>query len=242
MIKFIKGTPAVLVEPENALVVGDMHLGKELAMRNSGIYFADAAKSIATELLKIYENSNASRLILLGDVKESIAYPPTEERRSILDFFHLLGDIRISIAKGNHDAHLAEVLHDLGIDAEVKHEINLRQASLMHGNSMPSEEALGKRHVIMAHGHAVVRGVDSDKKIWIVAGPGKGSKRYGVRKNSKLVIAPAFSRLIGGTRLSQSLKQFIPAFRNDLFDFKSSIVYDLEKKLLGKADDIASED
>ena len=117
----------------------------------------------------------------------------------------------------------------------MEREILLSDAALMHGNSMPSEGAVLKRYIICGHAHAAAQVNGADRKVWIVSPVGRGMresyKRY--NKGIRLVVAPAFNRLIIGSRIGYESEEHLPLLGNGLFDFGSSEIYDLYGNRLG---------
>jgi metallophosphoesterase superfamily enzyme len=238
--EFLDGVPALLTKEERALVAGDLHLGRELKLEKEGIHFANASRKAGEELLRIYGRHHARSIILLGDVKESITYPPTDEYRAISDFFMQLKEIEIGITKGNHDAHLGLIMERLGMRVSIKKEILLERGAFMHGNAMPSAEAMKKEYLVIGHGHTAVAGSNGKEKAWLVASPGKDiGKAYGrYRKGIRLIVAPSFSGIITGSAITPESGGFLPLFRNKVFDFKSAEVYSTSRERLGKVSEI----
>lgn len=241
-ISFLKGEPALLIKEGRFIAVGDLHIGKEFKLEESGMHFIKAAKRNAERLLELYNMHNAKGVILLGDVKESIMYPTKEEYKALREFFQVLEGIKIRIAKGNHDAHLDELMERMGLEIRVEREILLGKTALMHGNRMPSEEAMGRDYLIMAHGHTAVKNGGDAEKAWLIAKVGKRARLEYPLHNRKirLIIVPAFSNLIVGTGLKEGYQKFIPALNNNVFDFNTAKVYGLDGELIGNARHIIS--
>ncbi len=133
------------------------------------------------------------------------------------------------VAKGNHDAYLAEILSSIGFEAGIEKEIILSDVALMHGNALPSEEAVMKDYIVCGHGHIAAQVNGVDKKAWLVAeaGIGMGEHYKDYNKGIKLVAAPAFNRLIIGSRIGHGTEEHMPFLNNKLFDLGSAKAYDL---------------
>src|SRR5271157_1370209 len=123
LVSFIRGAPALLIRKERIVVVGDLHIGLDLKYRREGIIFQDATKRMSDRLLRLCKDNGAGSAIIIGDVKESIAYPGIGEFVELKRFFEAMRGIRIGIAKGNHDGDMERVLRDLGVDAGLSREI-----------------------------------------------------------------------------------------------------------------------
>ncbi|HUB92794.1 MAG TPA: metallophosphoesterase [Candidatus Saccharimonadales bacterium] len=233
-VEFIENSPALLVKRENLLVVGDVHVGRDVKLMRSGIHLPYATERIAREILELCRKCRAKGVVLLGDVKDSVGYPTREEYQELGRFFYQLRDIDVTITKGNHDPRIEEVLKRLGADVKVEKELLLGKVALMHGHAMPSDEAMTKSCVVTAHSHPAVRINGKLEKAWAVAGTGDGAGRFYEKYNKRirLVVMPAFNELITGSDLSTGYK-FSPLFRNRIFDLESAKIYDLGKKLIG---------
>ena len=113
--------------------------------------------------------------------------------------------------------------------AGIKKEILLSDVALMHGNALPSEDAVRKKYIVCGHGHiaAAINGID--RKAWLVADAGEGMHEHYRSYNNeiRLVAAPAFNRLIVGSRVGPESEEHIPLLNNKLFDFGSAKFYDL---------------
>ena len=233
LISFIKGSPALMINKEKTLVVSDLHIGNEFKLARSGLHFPSATKRMAQELMWLYKKNKAKRIILLGDIKESIGYPSREEFDAIATFFHEFRNVEIAIVKGNHDAHIAELLRRIGINFFPVKELILNDLALIHGNSMPSETAMKKKYIIAGHSHIAVDVNGKVEKGWLVAGLGEGAvKNYPyLNKHIKLVVMPAFNSLITGVNVYSETSWSTPLLRNRVFNPSTAITYDLNRKI-----------
>ena len=114
-IEFINGFPSVYIKEINAVVIGDVHIGKELSLSKIGVQFINATEVMAENAAMLCRIKNAKKLIILGDVKESILYPDKKEYELIKKFFDRLSEFEVFIVKGNHDSHLTEIFEVLNI-------------------------------------------------------------------------------------------------------------------------------
>lgn len=236
LISMVKGEPALLIRNAKALVVADLHIGLDLKYKEKGMFFPNATERMAADIRRLLKKTGAKSLVILGDVKESIAYPKFAEFMELRRFFETLKGVRISIVKGNHDGDLEKVMGNFAPDIEITKEKIMGCVALVHGNAWPSEQAMRQRYLISAHGHFAVDVDGKNEKAWLFAKAGKGmGKRYGrSNKNIRLVIMPAFNDLILGTQVSEDTKNRTQFFRQDVFDWKSSIAYDLKRTKKGR--------
>lgn len=232
-ITFIEKAPALFVTKEKLLAVGDLHLGRDLALRKSGIHVPNATERLAGSLLSLCKRQKARGLVLLGDVKESIGYPAREEYENLMRFFYMLRNVKITITKGNHDARIEEIAKRLDANVEIVNELLLSKVALMHGHAMPSQDAMKKEYIVTVHSHPAININGNYEKAWVVAKVSKeaGKKYKDYNKKIRLVIMPAFNELITGSD-PESISKFSPLFRNGIFDFKNVKVYESGKQQL----------
>lgn len=233
-ISFLKGIPAIMIDSEKLIAVGDLHIGLEDKFSGSGVSFPNAARAAGREIKGLCESNRAKGVVFLGDVKDRLTNMTSQELESFRGFFMELDGIKIIIAKGNHDAYIESLIAEMDIETVVEKEVILSECALMHGNAMPSDEAVTKKYIICGHGHmaAFVNGID--RKAWLVAPAGEGmGKHYrNYNKDIRLVAAPAFNRLIIGSRIGYGTQEHIPMLNNKLFDFGKMKAYDLYGNML----------
>lgn len=236
LISFMKGEPALLIKREKTLVVGDLHIGMHLKLREKGIYFQGATEKMAEHLLEVYRGSGAKSLVLLGDVKESITSPRFAEYKELKLFFDKISGIDTRIVKGNHDGDLEKVLANMGFRIPVEREILVGGVALTHGNSWPSATAMRSRYIVVGHGHYAIMRDSKLEKIWFVSKvTGAARKKYTrYNEDARLIVAPSFNSLIMGSALSSRAKGYLPVLKNSFFEFENARVYDLEGKEKGK--------
>lgn len=230
----LKGTPAILLRKERFVVVGDLHIGKNLELERLGMHVPGATLRMAASLLELAKRSRSKAVVLAGDVKHSLSYPSREEFMELSAFFYALRSLHVVITKGNHDPHLDEAIKRMGSDAEVVRELILDETAIMHGHALPSEEAMSKKLLVTAHSHPAVEVNGSMEKAFIFAKISKGAKAMypSCRKDADMVVLPSYNNLITGTNVSEAAT-FTPLFRNRIFDINGAKVYLLSKKMVG---------
>lgn len=228
-VSFLNGVPALIVEKERLLAIGDLHIGIEDKFSGSGIAFPNAAKRAGEEIARLCAENGAVGIVLLGDVKHGLGNVTRQEMAELREFFHGMRGLRVTIARGNHDAYLGRMLDSIDAGAVVRKEVLLDDVALMHGNSMPSAEAVMKRYIVCGHAHMAAQVNGIDRKAWLVAPAGAGMEDHYERYNKgiRLVVAPAFNRLIVGSRMGPGTEEHIPLLNNGLFDFSGAKAYDL---------------
>ncbi len=232
LVSMIRGAPALLIRREKVLVVGDLHIGLDLEYRSSGILFQGATEKMAARLLKIYGETGAKRLVILGDVKQSIGYPRFAEFKELERFFGALKGIDITVARGNHDGNLDRVFKNISLSAPIEREVIVGEVAMVHGNAWPSEEAMRQRYLITAHFHFAIESGGVKERAWLVAEAGRKIRDRYERGNRdiRLIIEPSFNDLVPGTLIREEMAKSILPFRQGVFDWKSSVAYDLNLK------------
>jgi putative SbcD/Mre11-related phosphoesterase len=238
-LRFVYEKAALVLhgQRKNYVLVGDIHIGFERKLYEKGLHLHGVTEHMAKQLKEIARANSAESIIMLGDIKDSLFYPDSTDSLLIREFFKELQGFDIEIAVGNHDAHLEEI-----VSVPIKNEIIIGDFAMMHGHMMPSEEAMRKKYLIMAHNHIAISFVDKNgafynQKAWLVAKLTKnaGLSRYpGANVGIKLVVSPAFNDLITGYPVNDLNDRHInPVFRNHVFDYANADVYTIYGELIG---------
>ena len=169
-LRFVYNEPAIIAlhGAEKYLVIGDLHIGMERNLRERGVH-VDATAQLSDRIRKLVKEFSIDKVILLGDIKESILYPDAAEARLVRSFFERLGDLDIEVIAGNHDAHLQELISN-----RISRELIIGRFAFLHGDKRPSEKAMLCDYLITAHSHPAVRIIDKngavyEEKVWVVA-------------------------------------------------------------------------
>ena len=230
-IKFVYDEPAMMISAggEDHLVVGDLHIGIELGLSRKGVHLFGATENMAERIKKIMKEFSLGKMIILGDVKNSILYPESSEVRLLKSFFESLSRFDISIVAGNHDAHLSEI-----IGHEVKRELVLDNFGFLHGNRKPDEPMMMLDCIISAHDHLAIKikdrnGAIYEQKAWGIYKLSKSRAKLDYdRFNEKirLVSMPAFNDLIMGVTVDRlSASRLNPLLSKGIFSLRSAEIY-----------------
>jgi putative SbcD/Mre11-related phosphoesterase len=181
------------------IVISDIHYGLE------HVYFQEMVKVYKTErvlhqIVQIVNEKKPKRVILLGDIKQTVYSSKTHEIKNLIEFFDKINSqSEIYIAKGNHDGTIEKWLPKY---------VKLFPASggviqignlifgFLHGHAYPSVELLDADVVISGHIHPVVEITDDQgarfrEKIWLF------SYEPGNKLKPKLrIISPAYNELL----------------------------------------------
>jgi putative SbcD/Mre11-related phosphoesterase len=250
--------PALMIAKgrEKALVVADLHIGWEMALSDQGIHIPSQTGRFLERILGLIRAHSPSHLILLGDVKHTIAKAEMAEWRDVPEFFEALKRSvpEITLILGNHDG---------GIDPLLPSGIRISEASgmrlwgkygLLHGHAWPSPELLECDLLVMGHMHPTVAlsdplGFRIVQQVWVRGRCDRGRlmeqiSRHGMdggRAGGSLdcLIMPSFNDFLGGqsiNRASLAEREYIgPILRSRSLELEESDIYLLDGTYLGKA-------
>ncbi len=226
MIEMVFEERAFYIGDLEAVVIADLHIGYEDALRKEGISVPDATKKMIERIRKLITEKEAKRLIILGDVKHSIG------ECSKIKELEKLG-VELDIVKGNHDGGIEEIL-----DANIYPAWGFRigDYGFIHGHSWPSEEVMSSKYVFMGHLHPEIELRDSVGKIHrypchlVGELTPEGKEKY--KSNAKIFVLAAFNPLVGSS-LADPLG---PLMKNKIID--DFDVYLLNGTYLGKMEGI----
>ncbi|MBI2444815.1 metallophosphoesterase [Candidatus Micrarchaeota archaeon] len=189
-LKFVAGEPAAVLD--DALVIGDVHLGIEYELQRKGYNIALQYRKVAERLNGLLKQTKADTVIFLGDLKHDVYGMRDQEERMLNAFFRLLKAKRIIVCKGNHDPYIENCK---GIQVAPPEGILYEDTEtlLLHGHALPDSKLLkAAKTICFGHEHPLVRMEDGKhawtEKVWII----------GQQKGKKFVIFPHFCDLVGG--------------------------------------------
>ena len=177
MLKLLLPYPAVLIKTARikTLVIADLHIGWEMALRVKGIHLPSQTPKILQKLKTLISMYKPENLLILGDVKNTVIAAEPGEWHDIPAFFAELQPLvsNISIIRGNHDANLEALLPENIHLLPAKGTI-VGNTGLFHGHSWPSPTLLECGTLVTAHLHPMVVFRDSagfkiTRQVWIKA-------------------------------------------------------------------------
>ncbi|MEM2781005.1 MAG: metallophosphoesterase [Candidatus Bathyarchaeia archaeon] len=226
--------PATLVKTKESrtLVVADLHIGWEIALSEKGIHVPTQAFRLLEKLKTLIKVYKPNTLLILGDVKHTVATAELGEWQDIPEFFNELKKhiSEIHIIHGNHDGNLDPLLPE-GIKIQPSSGIVIGDAGFFHGHRWPSPALLKCKTLVMGHVHPVIvlrdpAGFRITRQVWVKAkcnsnrlaeillqkhevkievSPQKTFlKHYGVKpRTTQLFIMPSFNEFLGGKPLNE---------------------------------------
>jgi putative SbcD/Mre11-related phosphoesterase len=234
MIRLLSPYPAALLKFRGlrTVVVADLHIGWEVALSQEGIHVPSQTPKLLKKLVDVVSRHKADRLLILGDVKHTIARAETPEWRDVPEFFTALGRRvnEILVVRGNHDGNIEPLLPE-SVKVLPSTGVVLGDVGFFHGHRWPSPALLGCRTLVMGHVHPVVvfrdpAGFRVTRQVWVKADCDgvllsevlrrkhrlkrkekqvktlQGGLESGAR-NSRLLIVPSFNDFLGGRPLNE---------------------------------------
>jgi hypothetical protein len=184
------------------LAIGDLHLGFEYMLQQSGILVPEMqVKEIINELKKIFEELKIrkfklKKIVFIGDIKHSFSYESKEKNyfNEILKFLkEYTNDKNIILIKGNHDT------LDYSFRDRLKDYFIIDNLAFTHGHRL-FPEVFDKKIKTIIIGHLHPSLILSDKQ-------NIKREKYkcfltGKFKQKQIIILPSFLATIEGTTIN----------------------------------------
>lgn len=260
MLKPIPNHPAILVkkEKQKTLVIGDLHIGWEMALSEKGIHVPTQTSKLLEKLTTLVTTYKPEKLLILGDIKHTVATAEIGEWQDVPEFFNKLKEhiLEILLIRGNHDGNLEPLLPE-NMKILPATGITIGETGFFHGHRWPSPLLLECKTLIMGHVHPVVAfrdpaGFRITKQVWIKAkcdGVGLAKtvlkkhnlKQFKIKpKASQIFIMPSFNEFLGGRPLNErklgkaSNERIVgPVLRSEAVDIANAEAYLLDGTFLG---------
>ena len=232
------GERALHLPEDDAVVVGDLHVGLESDLRMAGVNLPSQTHRMRERLLKLVEETGARRLIVIGDLKHRIPYSTKQERHELPFFFEDF-PCDVELVPGNHDVDLEGLL---AVRTHPAEGIRIGDVGLLHGHTWPSEEVMAAPTVVTCHNHPAVMLVDElghrhKEPAWVRAGftPAARERYPMLPEGARLVVMPAFNELTGGTAFNAKEGERLlgPLFGNGLVDVPNARLFTVDGVDLG---------
>ena len=225
--------PAALVKTRKTrtMVIADLHIGWEIALSEKGIHIPSQTPKLLQKLKNLMLTYVPEKLLILGDVKHTVAGAEIGEWHDIPDFFVELKRQKkeICVIRGNHDGNLEPLLPEnikiLPATGSIVGEVGL-----FHGHRWPSPALLKCKTLMMGHVHPIVAfrdpaGFRITRQVWVKVDCDGTKlaetllrrsrtkieknvettfrKRYGIKpQTSQLFIMSSFNEFLGGRPLN----------------------------------------
>ncbi len=226
---------------ERALLVADVHAGIEVGLRyERGVELDSRADQRRERLCSLIAETDADRLVVLGDLAHRIAAPDGDEREELETLIRAVTDrVPMTLVEGNHDAGVAEAFADdldvigtgggvLGGDPDdpADGDDGTRGVGVLHGHTWPNPDLLDADVICMGHEHPQVRledavGGSRVERTWLrgeldpTAFVDDDAAAAGDGDRLELVVFPAFNERSGGTWVNVDGQSFLAPFLPD---------------------------
>lgn len=215
---------------QGILVIGDLHLGYDYMLQQSGVLIPERqVEDIIKELKEIfdkikYKKQQLKKIIFIGDIKHSFGYKHEEKdyfRRVLIFLNQHFNEKDIIMIKGNHDTidyTFKNKLMDYYID---------KNTAFIHGDKIFPEAFDRKiKTLVLGHIHPSIilsdkQGIKNEKFKCFLTGKFKGKET---------IILPSFLSTIEGSPINNYVDGYEDFFsiipRKDLMNFKVHVIGD----------------
>ena len=207
---------AVLLDNKD-LLIGDLHIGLEEKMRKSGYRLIRMHRKLLAKALNLIDRTDARRLIILGDLKDSIGNPTDNELYQIDEFISEL-PVPLVVVLGNHDGGLRNFLEQKGVQVYSSSGFLDSGYFLFHGNARPGDRASEAEMLIACHWHPVVR--IKDKTIYVERAWIKAPTVYG----PPLLMMPAFNDILGGATPDEINEPYLDIEKAEVYTYDGTFL------------------
>jgi len=235
MVFILKNKPIAFVKELSLLAITDLHLGIEFELRKKGINVSLQSEKFLKILEEARQETNAKRIVVIGDVKHKVPAASAREIEYVRDFFENLSKIfeEIFVCKGNHDDMLEEILQDYKVYGA--RGFKIKDYGFFHGHAWPFSKLWNCKTWIIGHLQAAIEIRKGNfKKVEKVVMKAKPKVEKG--KLQEIIILPAFSNLAGNLLLNKELPSDF--LFEKVIDANNSEVYLLDGSCLSKLKDL----
>lgn len=234
----VYGIPAL--KAGNALIICDLHIGVESHLRSKGFHLTSHTNDMRQAILDSADE-DINKLIVLGDVKDSVPGSTKQEYAEIPDFFESLFERfdTIDVVRGNHDTMIEEFLPP---------RVRIRPATgmkyddlgLIHGHTWPSQDVMDCETLVLGHNHPAVMfrdgvGRQMTEPCWFRGNFAKDENDKYQKLPKNFIVIPAFNRMLGGSPINVIGEDLLgPVLNSDLLDLDNGSIYLLDGICLGK--------
>jgi putative SbcD/Mre11-related phosphoesterase len=235
MVFILKNRPIAFVKELSLLAITDLHLGIEFELRKRGINVSLQSEKFLKILEEAKKETNAKRIVILGDVKHKVPAASAREIEYVREFFENLSKIfeEIFICKGNHDDMLEEILQDYKVYGV--RGFKIKDYGFFHGHAWPFSKLWNCKTWIIGHLQAAIEirkgNFKKIEKVVIKARP-----KIEKGKLQEIIILPAFSDLAGNLLLNKQIPSDF--LFEKVIDVNNTQVYLLDGSQLGNLNNI----
>ncbi len=196
------------------LIIADLHLGYEQALNSEGIMIPRFQyKKIIQRLKEILSRTDASKIIVNGDLKHEFGKITKQEWKELEDFIKFLKDEfeEIILIKGNHDNFTCFIAEKN--DLEVYDYFSVENNFITHGDKIP-ETTIKEDTIIIGHEHPSL-GLKSGERLEKIKCFLKGKWH-----SKNIIVMPSFNFVSEGSDVlhEKSISPFLKELSIDEFE------------------------
>ena len=213
---------------EGILVIGDLHIGYEAMLRQSGVLVpARQVKDIIEDFKKIFaeikeQKYDLRKIVFIGDIKHAFGYE-SEEKNEFQEVLSFLGEHlpqeNIILIKGNNDT------VDYTFEGLMKQFYIYEGILFLHGHKKIKEIRNKEvKTIVFGHIHPCILFEESAKK--------EAYKCFltGKYLGKEVIVLPSFLGFVEGTAVNDYREDYIESFsiipKKDIMDFEIHAVGD----------------
>ena len=198
------------LKEEEALVIGDIHIGYEEALNRQGFLIPRFNyEELIKRLKPIFKKIEIKTIILIGDLKHEFGTISNQEWRVTLQFLDFLTEkFKVILIKGNHDNILEPIAKKRNL--AIQDYCKIHSIYFCHGHKIPdNKDFKDSKIIIIGHEHP---------SITFKKRPDEKFKCFlkGKYKNKVLLILPSFHFISEGSDITREspLSPFISSFKD----------------------------
>jgi len=206
------------------LIIGDLHIGWEASLKEHGVHIPSQTPRLLERLKDIVKIVDPVRIVILGDIKHSIAKMRYMDWHDIPPFFECLTRLvkEVWVVPGNHDGNLEALVSESVKILPVSGLTYDNELGIIHGHAWPKPEILGCNNIIMGHLHPMITLIDAlgfvtTHQVWLRTDSDGEALARGLLKNlhirieddARVTIKKHFNVILGNPRCT-----ILPSFNN----------------------------
>lgn len=178
-------------EPSDALVLADLHLGRDEAS-NVDLRLGEG-EDIARRFAALVERFEPAEVVVAGDLLHSFSSLPRGVTESVrrLERTAREAGARVTVTPGNHDAMLASVWEGPTTDEHLLGGGDAGSVCVTHGHEEPAADA---DCYVVGHEHPAID-IEGQRRACYLWGEG-------TYRGADLLVLPAFTRLAAGVEVN----------------------------------------
>ncbi len=160
---------------EKILIISDLHIGWEVALAQEGVHVPSQTPKFLRRLEQLANQERPDRLLVLGDVKHTVAKIEMREWHDVPSFLEEAQKMipEVQVMPGNHDGNLEALLPE-GVEILPSSGTVFGDVGFFHGHTWPDLKLLSCTTLVIGHVHPVVAirdpmGFRMTRQVWVKA-------------------------------------------------------------------------